>query len=130
MKKMTAVVRTVMSTICLSAIAGTAYAGTFCTCEDWNNNGSFGVVSRQTVGNVTKQVVDGNVGNYYDCMSFQATMSICKNNFCACEDWDKDGRFGAVVYFGLKKNTRKLVKGDVGNYYDCVSYKSSLSQCQ
>jgi hypothetical protein len=128
MKKMTEVFGIVMSGICLSAIAGIAYAGSVCTCEDWNSNGSFGVVSYQKVGTVKRDIIDANIGRYDKCMSFKSTLSICNQQVCTCEDWDKDGRFGAVVYFGLNK-TRKLLKGDVGDYYDCVSYKSSLSQC-
>ena len=129
MKPMTTVVKIALSSICLAAIAGTAYAGSVCTCEDWNNNGSFGVVAYQATGNVTKKIVKGDIGKYDACMSFKSSLNICTNNVCTCEDWDKDGKFGAVVYFGVSK-TRKVLDGDYSNYYDCIDYKSSLSQCQ
>ncbi len=49
-------------------------------------------------------------------------------NACTCEDWDKDGRFGVVLYKGV--GSPKVLKANKGHYYDCTAYKSKLSKCQ
>lgn len=131
MKKMTEVLKIGILGICLAVIAGTVYAGSVCTCEDWDEDGRFGVVLYHTVNNNNMSVVKSNIGNYYQCISFKSGLDICsgKTNLCACEDWDKDGRFGVVLYNGLESKKPTVLKPNMGNFYECTSFKSSLSQC-
>lgn len=41
---------------------------------------------------------------------------------CTCEDWDKDGRFGVVL-------NGRVLKGNVGNYDECMRYARALDKC-
>ena len=131
MKTRSQVVRIAMLGICLTAAADTVSAQSLCTCEDWDTNGSFGVVLYQTTGAPYRTVLEPNIGNYYQCLSSIASFGACGAaiNLCACEDWDTDGRFGVVLYRGMKNKKPKLLRPNVGNFYDCTAFKASLPQC-
>ena len=45
--------------------------GTDCTCEDWNNDGKFGVVLKG-------KILKSNIGPYEVCMRYAATLSQCQ----------------------------------------------------
>jgi hypothetical protein len=100
----------------------------YCTCEDWDNDGRFGAVAHKL--EINKKVLKSNIGDYGDCASTKSGMSSCSGNikYCACEDWDKDGRFGVVLY-EIKKYKPKVLKSNIGDFYKCTAFKSSSSRC-
>lgn len=100
----------------------------YCTCEDWDKDGRFGAVVHKL--KINKKVLQSNIGDYGDCAYTKSGMSSCSGNinYCACEDWDKDGRFGVVLY-EIKKYKPKVVKSNIGDFYKCTAFKSSSSRC-
>lgn len=95
------------------------------SCEDWDKDGRFGIVSHRLATPPSRPIViKGNVGRYASCLSKISRTRQCKgkNTLCTCEDWDKDGRFG-IVKNSSKKISSKVLRGNIGNYYQCVSHK-------
>lgn len=101
----------------------------YCACEDHDNDGRFGVV---LYGQTTGRVTHPNQGNYYQCTSFKTSLGACKEarNYCSCEDRDKDGRFGVVLYTGVNQNDSEVIRPNQGTYYHCVSLKADVPQCR
>jgi hypothetical protein len=103
-------------------------AANYCACEDRDNDGRFGVV---LYAKPTDRVIKPNQGTYYHCTSMKTRLSECNRaaTFCACEDRDKDGRFGVVLYTGVDRNKSKVLRPNQGTYYHCTSIKSGMPQC-
>jgi hypothetical protein len=93
---------------------GTAVSGNRCTCEDWDDDGRYGVV-------LNGRVLRGNVGSYGDCMGVANELKPCTAQ-CTCEDWDDDGRYGVVL-------GGKVLRGNVGTYGECMRLANDLEQC-
>ncbi|MGM0611822.1 MAG: hypothetical protein ACQES5_12185 [Thermodesulfobacteriota bacterium] len=122
----------ILALILVTLTASTARAGnelTSCTCEDWDKDGRFGAVLHKF--KIDKKVLKSNIGDYKQCAAYKSSLSRCngKIDFCACEDWDKDGRFGMVLY-EVKKYSPRVLKSNIGDYYKCTAFKSKLSQCK
>lgn len=96
------------------------------SCEDWDKDGRFGIVSHVLAPPPVKtKTIRANIGVYAACLSKSTRTPQCKgkSTLCTCEDHDKDGRFGIVKHPNKKYSTR-VVKSNIGNYYQCVSQKS------
>ncbi len=106
-------------------------AGSICTCEDWDKDGRFGLVLYQARKERPK-VLKSNVGDYYKCNAFKSNLDKCSQagNLCACEDWDKDGRFGVVLYQGVGAEKPVVLKSNIGDYNECISAKPAFNQCR
>ncbi len=103
---------------------------TLCTCEDWDKDGRFGIVKNLNE-KISTVVVKGNTGNYYQCVSKKRKYKNTSTKYYACEDWDKDGRFG-IVQYNLRDKLPKptVIKSNYGNYYKCTEHKSSIGVCK
>lgn len=99
-----------------------------CTCEDWDEDGRFGVV-------LDGRAIASNVGSYSECMRRAATIDRCHRTdkheasppagagtACSCADWDNDGRYG-VVHDG------KAIAPNVGTPAECRRRAAGMSQC-
>lgn len=100
-----------------------------CTCEDWNHDGSFGVV-------LNGSILHANYGPYSECLTYARSLNRCridkappppkvtpKKGSCTCEDWDRDGRYGVVL------NGKTVLSPNVGSYEHCLRRLKSLSGC-
>ena len=98
-----------------------------CTCEDWNNDGKYGVVLNGTT------VLQPNYGTYSECKKLMKTLTSCigsnqpsakkpTKNTCTCEDWNKDGSFGVVL-------KGKVLRPNYGTYAKCMKFSKTLANC-
>lgn len=93
-----------------------------CSCEDWNDDGKFGVVKNG-------KIVHANYGTYGECLEYAASLDLCKktaeksvSTTCTCEDWNKDGDYG-IVYSG------KVLRANIGPYPECMKALMDTEQC-
>jgi len=132
MKKLFCLITLILALMFVSFSTLTARAGnelTYCTCEDWDKDGRFGAVLHKL--KIDKKVLKSNIGDYKQCAAHKSSLNRCngKLDLCACEDWDKDGRFGIVLY-KVKKKSPRVLKSNIGDYYKCNAFKPSLSRCK
>ena len=115
--------------------------GMVCTCEDWNNDGQYGVV-------IGKEIIAANYGPYPKCIEYARALPVCKASqnhqskqrantevankekapvkktmVCTCEDWNKDGQYGVVI-------GKDIISANYGPYSDCMAYARGLSVCK
>lgn len=102
-----------------------------CTCEDWNNDGRFGVV-KNIFPKKSASVLRANIGNYYSCVSYKNTNTRdTADSYHVCEDRDQDGRFGLLKYLLHERMAKpSVIVPNHGNYYSCTTRKNSLNQCK
>lgn len=94
----------------------------YLTCDDYDNDGRYGVVSHQLVPQAAQaQVLQANFGNYYACTQQISAYSQCQGStYCACVDADQDGRFGIVWVNSTLVSTR-VTQPNIGQYGSCFS---------
>ena len=82
----------------LLAAPAFANADRLLICEDRDNDGRFGLVEL-TLAPAARdaEVMQPNLGTYQTCTAAIAQQGACNGSaLCACEDRDRDGRFGIV----------------------------------
>jgi len=94
----------------------------YLTCEDYDNDGRFGVVSHALVVQTpTASVIQPNIGNYYACTQQAASTAQCQGNaYCGCVDADGDGRFG-IVRVPSRLASSRVTQPNIGAYGACFS---------
>lgn len=97
-------------------------ADRYLSCDDYDNDGRYGVVAHQLVPQAAQaEVLQANYGNYYACTQQLSSYSQCQGStYCGCVDANQDGRFGIVWVNSTLVSTR-VVQGNIGNYGSCFS---------
>jgi hypothetical protein len=121
----------IYAAIVLSVVTVTAAsAANFCTCEDRDHDGSFGVWVHSGGGGDAR-ALKPNIGRFGDCWSERSKQNACKQatNYCACEDRNRDGRFGIWLYRGVDRGSSSSIRPNEGDYANCLKSKGKLRIC-
>lgn len=118
---------------CVAAISGQSACNgsdTLCACEDRDRDGRFGIV-RHPYPATGRNVLAGNVGNYFSCQDRMNTYPSANDRYLTCDDYDNDGRFGVVAHqLAPETAPAQILQANYGNYYACTQRISAFSQCQ